>query len=81
MAKNVMFSGFNELIIFNPCKAFSYLYRAMWVYMGISLSFSEFNIWFSFIYLGHETCVELLLEQEVFQKMEGNAFSPLHCAV
>lgn len=25
--------------------------------------------------------VELLLEQEVFQKTEGNAFSPLHCAV
>ncbi|KAK2090291.1 Serine/threonine-protein phosphatase 6 regulatory ankyrin repeat subunit A [Saguinus oedipus] len=32
-------------------------------------------------YNGHETCVELLLEQEVFQKTEGNAFSPLHCAV
>ncbi|TKC46429.1 hypothetical protein EI555_015615, partial [Monodon monoceros] len=32
-------------------------------------------------YNGHETCVELLLEQDVFQKTEGNAFSPLHCAV
>ncbi|XP_030061393.1 serine/threonine-protein phosphatase 6 regulatory ankyrin repeat subunit A [Microcaecilia unicolor] len=32
-------------------------------------------------YNGHDTCVELLLEQEVFQKKEGNAFSPLHCAV
>ncbi|NXS86082.1 ANR28 phosphatase, partial [Erpornis zantholeuca] len=32
-------------------------------------------------YNGHDSCVELLLEQEVFQKMEGNSFSPLHCAV
>lgn len=32
-------------------------------------------------YNGHDACVELLLEQEVFQKMEGNSFSPLHCAV
>ncbi|MEE6465994.1 hypothetical protein FKM82_006784 [Ascaphus truei] len=32
-------------------------------------------------YNGHDSCVELLLEQEVFQKMEGNTFSPLHCAV
>lgn len=31
--------------------------------------------------MGHETCVELLLEQDVFQKIDGNAFSPLHCAV
>ena len=31
--------------------------------------------------LGHDTCVELLLEQEVFHKTEGNLFSPLHCAV
>ena len=30
---------------------------------------------------GHDTCVELLLEQEVFHKTEGNLFSPLHCAV
>ncbi|OXB54970.1 hypothetical protein ASZ78_012746 [Callipepla squamata] len=32
-------------------------------------------------YNGHDSCVELLLEQEVFQKIEGNSFSPLHCAV
>ncbi|KAG7250349.1 hypothetical protein CRUP_021263 [Coryphaenoides rupestris] len=32
-------------------------------------------------YNGHDTCVELLLEQEVFHKTEGNLFSPLHCAV
>uniref|UniRef100_A0A8B9KNL7 Ankyrin repeat domain 28 n=1 Tax=Astyanax mexicanus TaxID=7994 RepID=A0A8B9KNL7_ASTMX len=32
-------------------------------------------------YNGHDTCVEALLEQEVFHKMEGNSFSPLHCAV
>ncbi|KAK6291223.1 hypothetical protein J4Q44_G00383770 [Coregonus suidteri] len=33
-------------------------------------------------YNGHDTCVEVLLEQEVFQpKTEGNSFSPLHCAV
>lgn len=31
--------------------------------------------------LGHDYCVEFLLDQEVFQKMEGNSFSPLHCAV
>lgn len=30
---------------------------------------------------GHDTCVEVLLEQEIFQKTEGNTFSPLHCAV
>lgn len=53
----------------------------MGVYGGTSVSFLDFNIQFSFTYLGHETCVELLLEQEVFQKIEGNAFSPLHCAV
>uniref|UniRef100_A0A7N6C4V5 Ankyrin repeat domain 28b n=1 Tax=Anabas testudineus TaxID=64144 RepID=A0A7N6C4V5_ANATE len=29
----------------------------------------------------HDTCVEVLLEQEVFHKAEGNSFSPLHCAV
>ncbi|XP_045080800.1 serine/threonine-protein phosphatase 6 regulatory ankyrin repeat subunit A-like, partial [Coregonus clupeaformis] len=29
----------------------------------------------------HDTCVEVLLEQEVFHKTEGNSFSPLHCAV
>ncbi|KPP75000.1 serine/threonine-protein phosphatase 6 regulatory ankyrin repeat subunit A-like [Scleropages formosus] len=32
-------------------------------------------------YNGHDTCVEVLLEQEVFHKMQGNSFSPLHCAV
>uniref|UniRef100_A0A3Q3JMF0 Uncharacterized protein n=1 Tax=Monopterus albus TaxID=43700 RepID=A0A3Q3JMF0_MONAL len=32
-------------------------------------------------YNGHDTCVEVLLEQEVFHKAEGNTFSPLHCAV
>uniref|UniRef100_A0A3Q0SID9 Ankyrin repeat domain 28 n=1 Tax=Amphilophus citrinellus TaxID=61819 RepID=A0A3Q0SID9_AMPCI len=32
-------------------------------------------------YNGHDTCVEVLLEQEVFHKAEGNSFSPLHCAV
>ncbi|XP_072288399.1 serine/threonine-protein phosphatase 6 regulatory ankyrin repeat subunit A-like, partial [Eucyclogobius newberryi] len=32
-------------------------------------------------YNGHDTCVEALLEQEVFHKAVGNAFSPLHCAV
>uniref|UniRef100_A0A8C4HHT0 Ankyrin repeat domain 28b n=1 Tax=Dicentrarchus labrax TaxID=13489 RepID=A0A8C4HHT0_DICLA len=31
-------------------------------------------------YNGHDTCVEVLLEQEVFHKAEGNSFSPLHCA-
>uniref|UniRef100_A0A8C1BTR0 Ankyrin repeat domain 28b n=1 Tax=Cyprinus carpio carpio TaxID=630221 RepID=A0A8C1BTR0_CYPCA len=32
-------------------------------------------------YNGHDTCVEVLLEQELFHKTEGNTFSPLHCAV
>lgn len=32
-------------------------------------------------YNGHDTCVEALLEQEVFHKPVGNPFSPLHCAV
>ncbi|TNN02474.1 hypothetical protein fugu_009961 [Takifugu bimaculatus] len=32
-------------------------------------------------YNGHDTCVEVLLEHEVFHKAEGNTFSPLHCAV
>ncbi|GAA6099008.1 serine/threonine-protein phosphatase 6 regulatory ankyrin repeat subunit A-like isoform X1 [Tachysurus ichikawai] len=32
-------------------------------------------------YNGHDTCVEALLEQEAFHRMEGNSFSPLHCAV
>ncbi|KTG33482.1 hypothetical protein cypCar_00041820 [Cyprinus carpio] len=30
---------------------------------------------------GHEACVELLLEYDVFHRPEGNSFSPLHCAV
>lgn len=30
---------------------------------------------------GHDMCVEVLLEKEVFNKAKGNAFSPLHCAV
>lgn len=32
-------------------------------------------------FAGHDTCVEVLLEHEVFHKAEGNTFSPLHCAV
>uniref|UniRef100_A0A3B3TKS5 Ankyrin repeat domain 28 n=2 Tax=Poecilia latipinna TaxID=48699 RepID=A0A3B3TKS5_9TELE len=32
-------------------------------------------------YNGHDTCVEVLLELEIFHKAEGNTFSPLHCAV
>lgn len=35
----------------------------------------------AFFPVGHDTCVEVLLEQEVFHKAEGNSFSPLHCAV
>lgn len=35
----------------------------------------------AFFPAGHDTCVEVLLEQEVFHKAEGNSFSPLHCAV
>lgn len=35
----------------------------------------------AFVAAGHDTCVEVLLEQEVFHKAEGNSFSPLHCAV
>uniref|UniRef100_A0A3Q3M2F6 Ankyrin repeat domain 28b n=1 Tax=Mastacembelus armatus TaxID=205130 RepID=A0A3Q3M2F6_9TELE len=35
----------------------------------------------SFLYAWHDTCVEVLLEQKVFHKAEGNSFSPLHCAV
>lgn len=39
--------------------------------------------WFSYAFppTGHDTCVEVLLEQEIFHKAEGNPFSPLHCAV
>uniref|UniRef100_A0A672TEL1 Serine/threonine-protein phosphatase 6 regulatory ankyrin repeat subunit A-like n=1 Tax=Sinocyclocheilus grahami TaxID=75366 RepID=A0A672TEL1_SINGR len=32
-------------------------------------------------YNGHDTFVEVLLEQELFHKTDGNTFSPLHCAV
>uniref|UniRef100_A0A8C8TSH7 Serine/threonine-protein phosphatase 6 regulatory ankyrin repeat subunit A n=1 Tax=Peromyscus maniculatus bairdii TaxID=230844 RepID=A0A8C8TSH7_PERMB len=46
-----------------------------------SLSFPLFSTHVLMHLLGHETCVELLLEQDVFQKIDGNAFSPLHCAV
>lgn len=30
---------------------------------------------------GYDACVEVLLDQEVFRKITGNSFSPLHCAV
>lgn len=30
---------------------------------------------------GYDACVEVLLDQEVFRKIKGNSFSPLHCAV
>jgi hypothetical protein len=42
--------------------------------------FDSFNLELN-LPLGHDTCVEVLLEQEVFHKTEGNSFSPLHCAV
>uniref|UniRef100_A0A3Q3LVJ4 Serine/threonine-protein phosphatase 6 regulatory ankyrin repeat subunit A-like n=1 Tax=Mastacembelus armatus TaxID=205130 RepID=A0A3Q3LVJ4_9TELE len=32
-------------------------------------------------YNGYDACVEVLLDQEVFRKIKGNSFSPLHCAV
>lgn len=32
-------------------------------------------------YNGYDACVEVLLEQEAFRKIQGNSFSPLHCAV
>ncbi|CAG11131.1 unnamed protein product [Tetraodon nigroviridis] len=32
-------------------------------------------------YNGYDSCVEVLLDQEVFKQVKGNAFSPLHCAV
>lgn len=34
-----------------------------------------------FSFLGYDACVEMLLDQEVFKKIKGNTFSPLHCAV
>lgn len=30
---------------------------------------------------GHEDCLELLLEHSPFSYLEGNPFTPLHCAV
>lgn len=30
---------------------------------------------------GYDSCVEVLLDQEVFKQIKGNSFSPLHCAV
>uniref|UniRef100_W5M8C8 Ankyrin repeat domain 44 n=1 Tax=Lepisosteus oculatus TaxID=7918 RepID=W5M8C8_LEPOC len=30
---------------------------------------------------GHESCVEVLLEQKACRRFEGNPFTPLHCAV
>ncbi|XP_010159910.1 PREDICTED: serine/threonine-protein phosphatase 6 regulatory ankyrin repeat subunit C-like, partial [Eurypyga helias] len=32
-------------------------------------------------YSGHEDCLELLLEHNPFAYLEGNPFTPLHCAV
>lgn len=32
-------------------------------------------------YPGHEDCLELLLEHSPFSYLEGNPFTPLHCAV
>lgn len=31
--------------------------------------------------IGHEGCVEVLLEQRDFRHFDGNPFTPLHCAV
>lgn len=41
----------------------------------------EAHVDLCFLSAGHDTCVEVLLEHEVFHKAEGNTFSPLHCAV
>lgn len=30
--------------------------------------------------VGHANCVEYLLEKNIFKDMEGNSFSPVHCA-
>lgn len=32
-------------------------------------------------YAGSVKCVEYLLSQKIFEELEGNAFSPVHCAV
>lgn len=34
-----------------------------------------------FLVPGHEDCLELLLEHSPFSYLEGNPFTPLHCAV
>ena len=31
--------------------------------------------------IGHDSCVELLMEQDNRRKLIGNSFSPIHCAV
>lgn len=36
---------------------------------------------FSSLLTGHEDCLELLLEHNPFAYLEGNPFTPLHCAV
>lgn len=38
-------------------------------------------IMLSYSYPGHEDCLELLLEHSPFSYLEGNPFTPLHCAV
>lgn len=35
----------------------------------------------AFLMPGHEDCLELLLEHSPFSYLEGNPFTPLHCAV
>lgn len=35
----------------------------------------------AFLTPGHEDCLELLLEHSPFSYLEGNPFTPLHCAV
>ena len=42
-----------------------------WVLMALCLS----------LLTGHEDCLELLLEHNPFAYLEGNPFTPLHCAV
>lgn len=31
-------------------------------------------------FLGYADCVECLLDKKVFKELEGNSFSPIHCA-
>uniref|UniRef100_A0A7N6B735 Ankyrin repeat domain 28b n=1 Tax=Anabas testudineus TaxID=64144 RepID=A0A7N6B735_ANATE len=52
-------------------------YTPLNTFLFFSSSFTLFAVFPA----GHDTCVEVLLEQEVFHKAEGNSFSPLHCAV